>query len=77
MNRKTATIDGNGRRTEIKYDLAGSCHCRSNDNNETLKAGYNPLGQLTTLTNNLGYHTQFRYDAHGLCNTTDPNYQSH
>jgi YD repeat-containing protein len=36
MNRKTATIDGNGRRTETKYDLASNAISVTNDSGRVL-----------------------------------------
>lgn len=87
MNRKTAVINGNGQRTETKYDLAGNAIAVTNDNGETVTSKYDAIGRLTLFTNPLGYQTQYKYDANGnqtclidangLSNATDPGHQPH
>jgi len=85
MNRPTAIIDGNGRRTDTKYTLRGDAISVTNANGETTQSEYDAIGRLTKLINPLGHETGFQYDANGnqtclidanaLSNVGDPGHQ--
>lgn len=68
MNRQTASIDGNGFRTEQSYDLGGNLLSIRNPNGETMRFEYDKLGRQTKIVTPLGFRTELSYDANG--NTT-------
>lgn len=65
MHRRTATIDGNGRRSEFSYDQAGNLIKVSNPVGQAINYKYDPLGRQTLAISHTGKVTEQRYDANG------------